>query len=297
MRIATLTVYLALAGCASEPPQPPPAKPVEAPRAKVVWSVPMTMEAGVPVITAQVRDGQTKFAIATSTSNHTLTKSFAESVRAPVSTTRQTSRMHGADTEVEKVEGVVAIKAANAEWRLEQVVAADTTTLDPRGIGGLLVPQALASGTTTVVLDFKGGVVNLVEGDPALFSQWFEGKYGTPQKIALQREAGLLFVDANIGSQGSKRARLDSASPRSRFAAADLGAEVAADACVEGADLVEQCLPGTPANVESLALGSTTFPAWEAVAVPAGDAVVGADVLGKCVIAIGVGNEAHLVCQ
>lgn len=297
MRFA-LALSFALAGCASTPPpEPTPQPEPEAPAAKVVWSVPMVMEQGIPVITARVRDGETKFAIATSSSNHTLTKAFASSVRAPVSTTRQTTRVHGAATEVEKVEGVVSIKAANADWRLEQVVAANTQALDPRGIGGLLVPQALADNTTTVVLDFKAGAITLVEGDPSLFETWFRGKFGESQKLDLQREGGLLYVDATVGDAGTKRARLDSASARSRFAAADLGAEIAADACVEGADLIEPCLPGAPATVTSLALGPQTFPAWEALAVPSGEAVIGIDILSSCVIAIGVGNQAHIVCD
>lgn len=298
MRKATLVLALALTGCGSKQPAPAaPAPEPEGPAAKVVWSVPITMEAGVPVITAKVRDGETKFAIATSSSNHTLTKSFASSVRAPVGTTRQTSKLHGQDADVEKVEGVVSIKAGGTEWRLQQVVAADAESLDGRGIGGLLVPQALVTNTTTVVLDFKGGALTLVEGDAALFESWFAGKYGAAQKLPITRDAGLLYVEAIVGNSGARRARLDSASPRSRFDAADLSAQVAGDACVPAADLMVECLPGTTANVESLALGSSSFPAWEAVAVAAEDPAIGADILGKCVFAIGVGNEAMLACN
>lgn len=298
MRIASFVACFVAAGCASTPApveEPPPAP--EAPAATVVWSVPIQIENGVPVIEAKVRDGQTKFAIATSSSNHTLTKSFAESVRAPVSATRQTTKVHGAPAEVEKVEGVVAIKAANAEWRLENVVAADTAALDPRGIGGLLVPQALASNTTTVVVDLKGGALTLVEGDADLFGVWFANKFGNAKKVQLQREGGLLYTQATVGEAGDRKVRLASATPKSRFAAATLGAEVAADACVEGADLMEACSAGASSSVASLKWDGGEVGAWDAVAIAQGEEVLGADVLANCVFAIGVGNQAHVVCD
>ncbi len=298
MRIATLALGFAVTSCASPPPPAPVAAPApEEPAARVVWSVPIVMENGVPVITAQIRDGETKFAIATGTSNHTLTKSFATAVRAPVSATRQSTTVNGVAADVETVEGVVSIKAANAEWRLQKVVALETDALDPRGIGGLLSPQALATNTTTVVLDFKSGALTLVEGDAALFATWFAGKFGDAQKLSLQRAAGLIYVDAKLGSAGAQRAKLDTASPRSRFAADALGVKVGADACVDGADLMAACLPGAATSIEALALGSTTFPGWEAVGIVSGDPTVGADILSNCVIAIGVGNDAHLVCR
>ena len=106
-----------------------------------------------------------------------------------------------------------------------------------------------------------------------------------------------MYVDAEVGSAGARRAQLDTSSPRSRFVAADIGVEVAADAGVEGADLVVGCLPGASGTVESLGLGTANFAAWDAVGIADGQAAIGADILSKCVIAIGVGNEAHVVCD
>lgn len=300
----TLAIILVLAaGCKSAPETPPPPPPVEEPpAAEVVWSVPITWGGDIPMVDSKVRDGQTKFVVSTSSSYHTLTKTFATTVRAPVSTTRKTTKVHGVSADVERVEGVVSVTSSDAQWRLQDVVASDSQALDPRGVGGFLVPQRLTSNTEHVVLDFPGSAVTLVAGNPDLFAEWFTGKFGEAKRVPMHRdEDGLLYVDATIADGDTRRVLLDSGVARTRLSADALGTEVEGGACVSGADLLVECLPGVEATVDSVEFAGDERGPVEAIAIanpPAGaDGALGMDVLRNCVIAIGVGNQAYMVCD
>ena len=296
MRPAVCAVALFACACASAPRPTPTEPPAEVPKAKIVWSVPVTMEDGVPTVSAQVRDAQTKFALSTGTSTHTLTKAFAASVRAPITPTRKTTKVHGTATEVETVDGVVSVNAAQAELRLQGVVALDTDALEARGMGGLLAPHALSSNTETIVIDLKGGALTLVEGDNALFDAWFALQYGEFTKVPIERVDGSVHLGATIGPAKVANARIDTASPKTQVDAGAVLAEVEEGACIQGAALMAPCLAGVPHAAE-VAIGDVALGSTEVVAVPAGAAVVGADVLSQCVVAIGVGNHAHVACN
>lgn len=301
MNRSMILPLIVLAGCKSAPEPAPEPEPEPEVRASVTWSVPLKWEQGIPMIDATVRDGQTDFVISTSSTYHTLSKSFASRVRAPVSTGRQTTVVHGGASEVERVEGVVSIRSAGADWRLENVVATANAALDAAGVGGFVVPQRLVTNTTTIVLDLRGGALTLVEGEPELFRAWFAKKYGEASIVPLRRDGdGLLFTEATVAGAPTK-VMLDSSIATSRFDAASVGAEVADGACVEGADLITSCLPGAKTTVADLAIGEHAFGTIDAIAVPSlpadTQAAIGADVLKRCVLAISPGNELLTVCD
>ena len=294
-------VLLGLAACKSAPEPAPEPEPEPEVRASVAWSVPLSWTDGVPTIDARVRDGQTRFVISTSSSYHTLSKTFASSVRAPVSTGRQTSVVHGGTADVERVEGVVSIQSADADWRLEKVVATENASLDAAGIGGFVVPQRLVSNTNTIVLDFRGDTLTLVEGEPELFRAWFRKKYGEPEILNVSRgEDGLLFADGTVDGTSGK-VLFDSSVATSRVAATAVEAEVPEDACLKDSDIVRDCVRGVSANLGNVTVDGQSFGALDAIAVPSlpgnATASLGAEALKKCVFAISPGNEVLSVCE
>jgi hypothetical protein len=208
-----LGVALLAAACASEPePKPQPAPPpAPDPQAEVVVDEPLFFfssngqTAPYPFVKATIRDGNTHLLVDTSMGQHILTRRFADSVRAPIKSSRQVGSNDGSFT---PIEGRIGVTIGNAKIDLDSVYAAEGQEfLERFELGGYLSATRVTP-TGTVVLDFGNGRLKVLEGPPEKVAQWVDEKYPGLSEAATMTDAGPVVM-ASLGERKPVPVQID----------------------------------------------------------------------------------------
>lgn len=198
-----------------------------APPPSAAWEVPITTQAGLPLVEATIGGRPTLLIVDTSAPETTLEAWFVKSLE-----------IEPTDFEGHRVAELplqLATSVTTARWRLVETVP----THREMNIGGTLCPQRLL-GKGAVAIDFPRKRLMALEGKPNAWLRWLDERSPKGQVEALPRVApfgGGLHVKTRVGDGKEVATSLASSQERSSYATALFDSALIVEGKVSGLHL------------------------------------------------------------
>ncbi|MDP2276051.1 MAG: hypothetical protein Q8K32_35230 [Archangium sp.] len=202
LSLLTLLTLLLLCACRTVTPAAPPPS--------ATWEVPITFQAGVPVVEATIGGKPTLLIVDTSAPETTLEAWFIKALEV------EPTNFEG--HRVAELVLQLGTSATTAKWRLVETVPAHREV----NIGGTLCPQRLL-GKGAIAIDFPRKRLMALEGKANAWLRWLDERSPKGQVEALPRTApfgGGLHVKTRVGDGREVATSLASGQERSSYATA-----------------------------------------------------------------------------